>query len=1233
MAEGGRDDSAARSSRGTIPPAPPLPSGSGVAPGPVIPPAPSRGRLAVAQAADVSAVPASMPPPAPPTIQSASPPLVELLETLALGRDSAVVVTASDDAMRAAATTHVSRLLRQRASAISSVLSQSQAGGQNGAEMLSPEAMVRSLAARRLDEGEIVDALAHALGVELESRRVGQVAEKLADRLRRGRVSVVLRIDEPASSVGSWVALVLRELVAALVPAEGASTVTPSLARLVLVGPPSCPTLSSLGVPTVALAPDLDPREVWSWIDAVARGAGRALSTTQTTLPQLEGALAQVSAVPALSPLSVELGPPLVHAVQTHDETSPWTWLRRATVALEKGEHDAADHAIARAEELADDPDARRDVGRRWSELLEPRAPLERLEHARRSTARALGSADAEEAVRWAKLAVRAGELAQVSDGEAALLLESQGRALVAKGDVVMARAVLARARERAVAGNVGPQALGSIAVETAEAAYLAGDLASSESEARRAIASIGANEDVRLRGRNVLGKILLAKGHWELADAHFASDATEAARLGDRRAELRALLNRAIALLSAERLDEAEGLFEVVLEGGRALAEPRAQALALENLAVIASLRRDYGMALERFRAAINGLKRMGQAAMLAGAAHNLGYLYLRLGDVTQAASMVRYAATLFRRGLAAPVVAEGDDLRARIAARMGRSEEALAAISHAREILRSAGHPTRVADCDRLEARLALDDGDVRGARLALDRARGVDDSPRSKAEHALLEAEWIRANGGEGPQILVAAREALALCRASTDEDVIVEAHLLIAEVARVASDRELLQRHIEAAAGVRDAMMGSIPESYHPLFLARPDMVRLAKLERFVESEPILPLPPAAMSDSAGARISRSIATPTEPRRMVGSDPSIRALVSAVRRVAASDTHVLIHGESGTGKELVAEALHFASDRAQGPMVKVNCAALVETLLLSELFGHEKGAFTGAVARRRGRFELADGGTLFLDEIGDISPRTQVALLRVLQEKTFERVGGTTPIRVDTRIVCATHRDLGNMVTRGEFREDLFYRLRGVQLEVPPLRARLADLGELCIHVLKRIAAEHNQPVRGVSPDAIQLLSAHKWPGNIRELENVLRAVALLADGPEITAHDLLEHVDVLRTVEPLAPPSLRGAIGPTSVSGPVSEEIEGDEEGGALPSAEASATAVAYGQIRGGAVSLFEMKRMIERDCIARALSETRGNITRAAALLGMKRPRLSQLVKHYGLSSLFTEGS
>ena len=1240
MAEGGRDD-APRSTRGSIPP-PPM-SGT-----------PSRARLAAAVAS--ASVPLESVPPPPVSVSSASsstssvstgflsspslsvptdPPLVELSELLSIGRDATLVVTAGDSSLRAAASAHVQRQLRLRAGTFSAAVSLA------SGDACAVDGAVKLIEASRLDAGELVDALAESLGIELDTRRVGQVAERIAERLRRGRTSVVVQVDEPSSGSGSWVALVLREIVAALAPSDRVGAL-PTLARLVFIGPPSCPTLTSLGVPVVALTAELDPREVWAWIDVVARTAGRAVSVSSASLRQLEAALASeglqhaLASVPEISgAISDELSSKGGSDARAAAEraTSPWRWLKRAAEALDRGDHEAADRAIGRAEEHADDPDARRDVGRRWAELLEPRPPRERLDHARRSTTRALANADAEEAVRWAKLALRAGELAGVGDGEAALLLEAQGRALVAKGDVVMARAVLARARERALAGNIGPHALASIAVETAEAAYLAGDLASSESEAKRATTQVGAGDDVQLRGRNVLGKILLAKGLWEQADAHFAADAMEATRTGDRRAELRALLNRAIALLSNQRLDEAEGLLEGVLEGGRALNEPRAQALALEGLAVIADRRRDYGMALERMRAAITGLKITGQAAMLANAAHNLGCLYLRLGDITQAASMVRYAATLFRRGLAAPVVADLDLLRARIAARTGRSEEALGTISHAREILRAAGELTRVANCDRLEARLALDDGDVRGARLALDRSKDSDgDSPTGKAEQSVLEAEWLRANGGEGPQILVAAREALALCRASTDEDLIVEAHLLIAEVARVTGDRELLQRHLEAPGGVRDAMMRSIPESYHPLFLARPDMVRLSKLERLVESEPIPSLPPAAMSASEGARISRALVTVSEPRRMIGTEGSIRALMSAIRRVATSDTTVLIHGESGTGKELVAEALHFASERAQGPMVKVNCAALVETLLLSELFGHEKGSFTGAVARRRGRFELADGGTLFLDEIGDISPRTQVALLRVLQEKTFERVGGTTPIRVDVRIVCATHRDLGNMVTRGEFREDLFYRLRGVQLEVPPLRARLSDLPELCTHVLKRIANEHNQVVRGVSRDAIELLAAHKWPGNIRELENVLRAVALLADGPEITAQDLLEHVDVLRTVEPVPVVSARAPV-PTA-GGPVSEEIEPEEEGETtLPSAEASATAVAYGQIRAGAVSLFEMKRMIERDCIARALSETRGNITRAAALLGMKRPRLSQLVKHYGLSSLFTEGS
>jgi transcriptional regulator with GAF, ATPase, and Fis domain/tetratricopeptide (TPR) repeat protein len=1145
------------------------------------------------------------------------PPLVDAQELLASGRHVVVALLAADPDARAAVAVHFERVLTQRAISLGSA----------------EPSVVRRIDARRADEGELIDAIARALGVVPESTRIAQVAERIAERMRRGRTSIVITLAEPAAAANGWAFAVLREVITAL-GGDGRAGPPPPLTRLIIVGPPSCAVLTALGIASVALDAALDPREILAWIDTVARGVGRSLAGRRVALPSLENALSR--AREAIPDVNVIAEP--THAIDPHvvdDDASPWTWLRRAATALESGTLEEADRAIGTAEEKSDDPEARRDIGRRWSELLEPRSPRERLDHARRATARALVAADAEEAVRWAKIAVRAGEVAHVDSGEMALLLESQGRALVAKGDVVMARAVLDRARDRAVHGSLGAPALASIAVETAEAAFLSGDLASCESEAKRALTLPGVPPEVRLRARNVVGKLLLARGDWEAADAHFAADASEAARLGDRLGELRALLNRAIGLLYAERFDEAEGLFEVVHEGGRAIGEPRAVGLALENLAIIAqSHRRDYALALERYRAAINGLKGTGQSAMLARAAHNLGYLYLRLGDVQQASTMLRLAASLFRRGLAALVAAEGDDLRARIAARMGRSEEALAAISRAREILRSAGDKAGVAECERFEARLALEDGDVRGARLVLDRARDLDDSSAGKAEFALLEAEWLRANGAEGPQILVAAREALALCRASTDEDLIVGAHLVIAEVARVVGDRELLQRHLEAAFGVRDSMLRSIPESYHALFLARPDMIRLSKLERAVESEPIAPIP-AAISESAGARI-RSSPSSSEPRKIVGSDPGLRALLAAVRRVATSDTTVLIHGESGTGKELIAEQLHIASDRQTGPLVKVNCAALVETLLLSELFGHEKGAFTGAVARRRGRFELADGGTLFLDEIGDISPRTQVALLRVLQERTFERVGGTTPIRVDVRVVCATHRDLAAMVARGEFREDLYYRLRGVQLEVPPLRARAGDLGELCRSVLERISTEHGQPLRAMGRDALDLLALHKWPGNIRELENVLRAVALLADGPEINARDLIEHVDVFRTLEP-PPLSTRGApISVVAASGPVpstDEAPEAEEDYGALPPVEATATAIAYGQIRTGGISLFEMKRMIERDCIARALAETRGNITKAASLLGMKRPRLSQLVKHYGLSALFTEGS
>ncbi|MDW8246411.1 MAG: sigma-54 dependent transcriptional regulator [Sandaracinaceae bacterium] len=242
-------------------------------------------------------------------------------------------------------------------------------------------------------------------------------------------------------------------------------------------------------------------------------------------------------------------------------------------------------------------------------------------------------------------------------------------------------------------------------------------------------------------------------------------------------------------------------------------------------------------------------------------------------------------------------------------------------------------------------------------------------------------------------------------------------------------------------------------------------------------------------------------------------LVGQSQAMRRIRAMIGRIAAHDTIVLIRGESGGGKKLVAEAIHRASPRAAKPLIKVNRAALVETLLLSELFGHERGAFTGATSRKKGRFELADGGTIFLDEIGDISLQTQAALLRVPKERSFERVGGTQTIRVDVRIIiCATNHDLKRMLREGRFCEGLYYRLRGVFIEVPPLRKRLSDLPLIAEHLLRRIAEERGENPKRLSSDVIELLQRHLWPGNVRELENALCAPSLFADGEWLCAAD-------------------------------------------------------------------------------------------------------------------------
>jgi DNA-binding NtrC family response regulator len=318
---------------------------------------------------------------------------------------------------------------------------------------------------------------------------------------------------------------------------------------------------------------------------------------------------------------------------------------------------------------------------------------------------------------------------------------------------------------------------------------------------------------------------------------------------------------------------------------------------------------------------------------------------------------------------------------------------------------------------------------------------------------------------------------------------------------------------------------------------------------------------------------------ALATRHRVEGIIGESGAMQEVLSVVRRVAPSDATVLIRGESGTGKELIAKAIHYASPRAARALVKVNCAALAESLLETELFGHEKGAFTGAVAARKGRFELADGGSLFLDEIGDLPPHLQVKLLRVLQEREFERVGSSRPVKVDVRLLAATHRNLEALVRDGRFRDDLYYRINVVTIPLPPLRERREDLPLLIDHFLRAFADKNAKSIRGLTGEAREALLRYDYPGNVRELENVIeRAVVLTRD-------DVIDLTDLPLTLD-------AQAAEPESGAGLVAA-VEG-----------------------------------LERRMIREALAKADGIQTRAAELLGIGERVLRYKLKKYGLSGL-----
>ncbi|MFZ4737687.1 MAG: sigma 54-interacting transcriptional regulator [Bradymonadia bacterium] len=800
-----------------------------------------------------------------------------------------------------------------------------------------------------------------------------------------------------------------------------------------------------------------------------------------------------------------------------------------------------------------------------------------------------------------------------------------------------------------------------------AEAAWMGGRVQRGEAlcEQGERLAASGSSPDAEgplLDLRNTIGKLRLGASRHEEAREAFARNLDDATRCGDGPHRTRALINLGIVHLQVGEIDAAADRFAQARDLAAAAGELRHLGLALDNLAVLHHRRQDFARALELYHQSGDVFRKLGNLSQTAHTALNLAELYLTLGDDARADRLVDIARGHLRRGRWRALEAQCLALEGDLAAQRG--EDADAESRYAESITQL--EVTLAGPGDLLPVLVQLARCRLRGAepRLAepvLDRAEAL---PRTTgldsliARTALVRAELALRTGAADDAARHADR-ALTAALAAGDRETRWRVRFLLGELAWDRHDRSATLQSLADAVEVIESVAATLPGALRQTYLDMPErrVVRLALRRVRAGLAPQQPLVPVEAVPGDERKDRSPVWQPHWLERypqIIGRAPALHGVFNALDRVAGSDAIVLVRGESGTGKELVASALHANGPRADGPFVKVNCSAFVETLLLSELFGHEKGAFTGAVLRKKGRFELADAGTLFLDEIGDISANTQVALLRVLQEGTFERVGGAETLTVDVRVICATHRNLEEMVRRGEFRADLYYRLRGVIIELPPLRERRADIPMLVDRFLARRPQSDQRRLR-MSAEALASLMQHDWPGNVRELENVVRSAALFADGEVIGLSELRELGPFFRAPDenlllatsellerggasPGAPPMETPAPArfaalvplrlppsdlpdPPSVLDPETAELARIAEGPPLGAPGAGVfdddwleRAI---ETEGG---LAELKKRIEVEAIARALKASGGNITRAAERLGMKRPRLSQII-------------
>ncbi|MFB6263208.1 MAG: sigma 54-interacting transcriptional regulator [Bradymonadaceae bacterium] len=728
------------------------------------------------------------------------------------------------------------------------------------------------------------------------------------------------------------------------------------------------------------------------------------------------------------------------------------------------------------------------------------------------------------------------------------------------------------------------------------------------------------------LRARNLVGKVAVMRARHEVARPLFDKNRSLASRWGWEGEVARAEANLALVTSQQGDYDEAARVLEEVCERAPSPATvPRAKLLL--NLGMCLQRNGELGAALERYREALRTAEQVDDRLTYGVTAYNLATLYQDLGAFDRAVGVVEH---LDERQVEARehlfVGPLPDILVANVEMHRRRDARALEVLADIPEEALNAGssRPETMARLRAVQAHLRL--GQIDPARRLMERVEVPEDvadrerlsalRQTAEATFAIERGEWVEAEE-------LAGRAAQELDRAGYFDDALRASRVRVR--ALLEDDRREQARSVlERALVDLQERAETVPEAHRSEFYDIPLHRELVEETRQLDGDVpvVLDRPEPEETDETGtadAGEADGEAYRRWRRRyadIVGEDEQLLRVFRRIDQVADSDSPVLVQGESGTGKELVARAIHDQSERSeegeQTPFIKVNCGAFVDNLLLSELFGHEKGAFTGAVEQKAGCFERADGGTIFLDEIGETSPKAQVALLRVLQEGEFERVGGAETHTTDVRVLCATNRDLEQMVERGEFRLDLYYRLKGVLLELPPLRERVDDIPRLIDYFSREFAGRASDEV--FARDAMEFLASYNWPGNIRELKNFVRTALLFADGGTVEMEDLRELRDFFSEGEvDLQAPDIdyqaRAPVPEPAESAPARRVTAVDDPEEAIVE-----------EIVSDDRSLANLQDRLEQQSIRRALIETDGNITRAAEILDMTRPRLSQIV-------------